>query len=84
MTSMPEPDHRRADDPALVDARVDALAGEVVASYVAGLTPEEIAEIYVLPLSAVRDVLETSGAKPPAPKAKSFRLLRRGRRDGAA
>jgi len=81
---MPEPEQRRGEDPALVDARVDALAGEVVASYVAGLSPEEIAEIYVLPVSAVRDVLQTSGAKQPPKKVKSFRLLRRGRRDGAA
>lgn len=75
----PARDERRPDD-LLAAVRVDRLAGEIIASYRAGLTPKEIAEVYVVDLAAVEDVLATAKVQPPRPKSRWLRPVRFRRR----
>jgi hypothetical protein len=52
-------------DPALREARLVALSGEIIRSYQAGLTPVEIAEIYLVDVAGVREVLASANVRPP-------------------
>ena len=72
MTTRPAP---RQPDPALAAARVDRMSGEIIASYRAGLTPEEIAGIYVVDLAAVLDVLDTAQVEPPKRRSRWLRPI---------
>lgn len=75
----PARDERRPDD-LLAAVRVDRLSGEIIASYRAGLTPKEIAEIFVVDLAAVQDVLATANVQPPRTRSRWLRPVRFRRR----
>ena len=76
----PARDERPPDD-ALTEARIDALTGEFIRSYMAGLSPQEIAGIYRVDVAAVEEVIATSGARAPE-RHRWLQLIpfRRGRR----